>query len=274
MRKCAVILPAIALAAGIAGLFLRHKELEIVFDSTTGLMEPGAPVTMALLGLSAVIILMSIIFAAIVTRGYDAKMEYVRAFSQSSLIYLAVTFLLALVMLFADAMCFTALMKRGSPQAVEVVFIIFAALTAISFVVMARGAYKGRSGPEMMLFGVIPSVFLCLWMVIMYMEKASDPVVLGYGYQCIAIAAAALSFYYGAGFVFKKTNPGKTVFTYLLTIYFCTVILLDNISIWPRLFFAVILVVQFLNAVLFIGNLIKKTEDDYTPQIESSQKDM
>ena len=259
MRKSSVVFPLLAFIAGAAGFYLRYVELDTVFDSVTGLPGVNAPITLMLILLSAGIALISVVFAVIASLKHTSRVEYARAFSPSGLMYLAVFFILSAAMMTANVMYFIQLRELGGLAYIDIVFLAFAALTAISLLILARAAYRGRGGIEMHVFSIIPSVFFCLWLVILYRQNASNPVILSYCYQCLALASAALSFYYGAGFAFKKSKPAKTIISYMLTIYFCTIILADDMPLPFKIIFSVIVVAQLINSVQFIKNLQKKS---------------
>ena len=63
MRKNNCLMPIFSIVAGIIGMILRKKELATIFDSATGLAERGATVTILLGILSAVVVLISILYA-------------------------------------------------------------------------------------------------------------------------------------------------------------------------------------------------------------------
>ena len=261
MRRFAFVMPFIALILGIGALFLRYTEINTVFDATTGLPEQNALVTLILIGVSVVVILMAVIFGIVVAKKYDANTEYTRAFSPSGLLYLGVFFILGLGLIAAAVMYY--LDQREVMVLLDMFFAAFAVLTGVSLIFLARSAYKGRGGSELCVFGVIPVFFMCIWLILTYKQHASDPVILDYAYECVAASAAALSFYFGAGYIFKKPKPGKTVFSYLLTIFFCTLVLADDMLLPVKIFLGVIIIAQFINCIEFIRNLKKKQ-----PQIE------
>jgi hypothetical protein len=265
MRKSAVVMPLLALVAGVVGFFLRRTEVDTVFNPVTGLASTDAPVTILLIGLSALAVVGAAVFAAAISRRYKAETEYTRAFAPRGFLYLAVSFLLGLVWLASAAWYFVE--KRaaalsampagfaGRVSVVDFIFTVLAALSAISVIILARGAYKGKGGSEMLLFSVIPPVFFCFWLVILYKENAANPVLLAYCYQVLAIAAATLGYYFSAGFVFGKAVTGRAIASILAAVYFCTLVIADGISQPMKLMFGVTAVNMLMNAVVFLRNL-------------------
>jgi hypothetical protein len=125
---------------------------------------------------------------------------------------------------------------------------------------MARGAYKGRSGGELMMFSIIPPLFFCFWLILVYKDNVANPVILRFAYQCLALAAGALGAYFSAGFVFGKAAAGKTLFSFLVTIFFSAVVLADEMPTPAKIIYAVTLVGSFMNAVVLLRNLRGKYE--------------
>ncbi len=259
MRRFAVIMPITALIAGAAGLFLRYTELNTVFDSVTGFAERGAKVSYYLMLLSVAAFVVSIIYALIVRFTTKASSEYERAFAPASMLYLVIHVILGLAMLFAAYLYWRDATANFALTPFDIVFIVFAALTGISLIFMACGAYKGKSGTGICIFSVIPAIFFCIWLILIYKRHSSDPVLLNFCYQCLAAAFAALSFYYGAGFVFGRPKPAKTIVAFFMSIFFCTVVLLDNISKSELIIYVVVIVTQLVNSAEFIRNLEKRS---------------
>jgi len=109
---------------------------------------------------------------------------------------------------------------------------------------------------------VVPILFMCFWLIVMYKQNATNPVLLSYCYYCLAIMASTLSFYYTAGFVFKKPAPGKTIFAYLASIYFCLVTLADEHPVSIKLIFAAVVAVNVVYSSMLIRNLRPKDSAD------------
>lgn len=257
MRRNAFFVPAFALLAGIAGFVLRSTQLDTVFDGTTGLAQTDAPITIYLIVVSLAVAVIALIISLILAGRYKAYADYEKAFAPAGLLYLIGFILLGLIMIVGTILYYKEMRDTGI-EPLGAVFALFAAMSGISLIVMARSAYKGKGGGEMLLFSVIPSVFLCIWLIIVYKDHASDPILLNYAYTSLAISAAALSFYYGAGYVYSKSKPGKTIFCYIMTIYFCVLTLADSIDLAHQIFFGVIILTALINSGIFVKNLIRK----------------
>ncbi len=271
MRKSAVAIPLFALIAGAIGFVFRQMEVNTGFESATGFAKRDFQLTAILIGLSALVIVLAAVYAIITGRKLKAENDYSKAFAPRGFLYIGTSFVLGVCWLVAAVMYFIQKRAAGisaiesiptpSVAVIDYIFVFLAAVTAFSLVLMALGAYKGRSGTEMILFSLVPSIFYCFWLIIMYKDNAANPVLLSYAYQCIAVAAAALSAYFSAGYVYKKSVTGRTLFSFLVTIYFCSVVLADNVILPIKILFGVTMLLQFVNAVVFIRNL-KQKEDN------------
>jgi hypothetical protein len=258
MRKGVIFMPLAAFVAGVAGFFIRRSELNTVFNDGTGLAERNAPVSVILIALSVAAFIAFALISYFTASKYKAVNDYVHAFSPAGFSYLAIFFVLGFCWLASDIMYFLDIQSERMFSAIDIIFVVMSALSAVSIMFLARAAYRRREGAELLLFGVIPSVFLCFWLILLYKQNAANPVLLEYSYQTLAISAAALSFYFSAGFVFKKAAAGKQLLSMLLTVYFGMVVLADNTGIPLKVMFAVLIVSQLVNMAVFLKNLKSK----------------
>jgi hypothetical protein len=259
MRKSAAVIPVFALVAGAFGFIIRQMEVNTAFESASGFAKRNALPTTMLIALSGIVIILAVLFAILAMTKFKAENDFSKAFAPKGFLYIGAVFILSLGWLAADVLYFFE--KRTVITVVDIIWIFLAAVTAFSFVFLARGAYKGRGGTELLLFSVIPPIFFCYWLIILYKDNAANPVLLSYCYQCLAIAAAALSFYFSAGFVYKKSVTARSLVSFLVTVYFCAVVLADNIILPLKIMFAVTLILQFVNAFIFIRNLKRIKEE-------------
>lgn len=253
MRKSAAVIPVLALIAGAFGFIIRQMEVNTAFESATGFARRNASTTAILIALSGLVIILAVLFALLAMTKFKADNDYAKAFAPKGFIYIAAVFVLALGWIAADILYFFE--KRTVMTVIDIVWIFLAAVTAFALVFLARGAYKGRGGTELLLFSLIPPIFFCYWLIILYKDNAANPVLLSYCYQCLALAAAALSFYFSAGFVYNKSATARSLVSFLVTIYFCAVVLADKILLPLKIIFGITLIFQFINTVVFIRNL-------------------
>jgi hypothetical protein len=140
----------------------------------------------------------------------------------------------------------------------DLIFSALSALSALSVMYLARGAHAGRSGGFDRFLSVIPPLFFSYWLIRLYMANASNPVVLMYGYECLAVAAAAMCFYFLSGCLYGKSEPGKTVFCMIMTVFLCGVISADGFTLPERLTLGSTLLIALANISPFVCGLVKK----------------
>jgi hypothetical protein len=255
MRKSAVVMPIVALVAGLFGFLFRRMEVNTIFDPVTGLAERNATATLIVILISIAAVGIFVAFAVLAASRFRADREYTKAFAPKGFVYLGISFLLMLAWLVADVLYFVDRRAASNLTVIDFIFIVLATLSAISLLILARRAYKGTAGTEMLLFGVLPALFFCFWLILIYKNNASNPVLLSYCYQVLAISAATIASYYSAGFVYHKPLTGRTIVSFLAAIYFCAVVLADNIGLPIRIIFGVTGLNMLLNSVVFLKNL-------------------
>jgi hypothetical protein len=140
----------------------------------------------------------------------------------------------------------------------DMIFALLSALSALSVMRLARGAYVGRVGGVDRFLSVIPPLFFSYWLIRLYMANASNPVILIYGYECLAVAAAAMCFYFLSGCVYGKFEPGKTVFCLIMTVFLCGTVSADAFTLPERLALGASLLIALANISPFIRRLTKK----------------
>lgn len=258
MRISAFFLPFFAILAGVTGYFLRVSELLNVFDPTTGLPERGAETTTWLIALSIIFMLSILIFAIITSARHKALPGFENAFGTDPLHYPIFFTLIGIVWLVGTLMYF---IDINASTAIDIYFIAFSAISAISVTVFAIQMYQNSSRRAPYFFNVIPALFMCFWLVLMYRQNASNPVLLSYVYQCLAIVASALSFYFTAGFLYGKPAPGKSIVAYNAAIFFCAVTLADNHPLGIRLIFCALIAANLVHLAMLVRNLQKKHEN-------------
>lgn len=258
MRKSAVAISILAMIAGVIGCLLRLTEIRYGFEEVTGFARSNYSVTVTLAVLSVIVIIGAVIVGVVLTGRMKAVDEFTRAFAPKSVLYIVTSLVLGCVWLIADILHYLQLNKSGALTVLDAIFLLLSLLSALSLIVVAMGAYKGKSGGGLLLLSMVPSLFYCFWLIVLYKNNASNPVVLQYSYESLAIAAAALSSYFVAGFVFKKAVTGKTIFSFIVTIFFCTLVLADSVSLPTKMIFGVTALNTFINTVVFLRNMVTK----------------
>jgi len=257
VRIAAFFMPFFAFLVGAVGFYIRRLELQTVFDSA-GLPERGAVLTYALIALAVVFFVFSLIFSIIVAARHSALKGFENAFGTDSLAYPFSFGLIGLIWLAVTFMYFLENRAGGHLTLLTIYFSIFSALSAISASFFAVEMFNDPSRKSVFALSVIPTLFLCFWLVLVYRDNASNPILLSYGYQILAIIASALAFYFTSGFVYGKPAPGKTVFFYLMAIFFCFITIADGHNIMIRAIFGSILLMNLLYLYKLVRNLRRK----------------
>lgn len=257
MRITSIFMPFFALLAGAAGFCMRLTERWNVFDAA-GLPERGASITLVLIAFSAVFLLIALLFAIRAGVKYRSPSGFENAFGTDPLTYPFVFSLIGIVWLGATVKYFFDLNSAGGASIGELCFVILSALSAISTAFFAIEMYQDPRRKMVFTLTVVPTLFLCFWLILMYKQNAANPVLLSYCYQCLAIIAAALGCYYTSGFVYRKPYHGKAIFAYMAAIYFCFVTIADKQPMTTRLIYAAIIAVNLIYLSMLIRNLRRK----------------
>ena len=258
MRRLSVLMPLLALVAGAAGSYLRWQELINVFDINTGLPEPRAGITISLFALAAVLLIICAVFALRTGAKYLSRQGFDNAFGTESLAYPFVFTLLGVVWLGATVKYYIDMNASSLVTASTLYFTILSGFAAISALLFAIEVYQDPRRKTAMVLCVVPILFMCYWLVLLYKQYATNPVLLSYCYFALAIMTATLSFYYTAGFVYNKPAPGKAAFIYLASVFFCMVTLADEHPVSIKLILAAVTAMNAVHSSMLIRNLQKK----------------
>jgi len=254
MRFAAFLMPLFALISGAAGYYLRLSGLMNAFETRTGLPIHGASITYVLIAVSAAFLVLALAFCIRASVKRQVPGGFENAFGTDPLTYPFAFGIIGLVWLGATVKYFLDVRATGILPMVDIYFSVLSALAAISVSFFAVEMYQDPRRKSVYALSIIPTIFMCFWLVIMYRQNATNPVLLKYAYYCLAIIAAALSFYYTSGFVYNKPSPGKTMFFYFAAIYFCFVTLADDHSVTLKIIFAAIIAMN----VVYSSKLIKQ----------------
>ena len=248
-------MPFFALMAGAAGFYLRLMELWNVFDESTGLPRRGAVITIALIVLTVAFLAIALIFTLRASMKHKAPPGFENAFGTDPLSYPLIFSAVGIIWMVATVKQFFDLDAAGGFTRAELIFLILSVLSAISITLFAVEMYQDPRRKIVYALSLVPTLFMCFWLILMYRQNASNPVLLSYCYQCLAIISSALSFYFTSGFVYSKPAPGKTIFAYFAAVYFGFVTLADDHTIGVRLIISAIIIVNVVYSSMLIRNL-------------------
>ncbi|MDR2598767.1 MAG: hypothetical protein LBC73_00635 [Oscillospiraceae bacterium] len=255
MRISAFLIPVFSILFGILGFFLRASELINVFDPITNLPMRGAATTFWLIAVSAVFALFILAFSIFASIKHRSLNGFENAFGTDPLFYPIVFVIIGLIWLFGTYLYFSDL---SSIDTIELGFISFSAISAICVSLFAIEMYQDSRKRASYALSLVPTIFLCYWLVLLYRQNAANPILLSYVYQCLAIAVSSLSFFMTSGFLYDKPAPGKAIFCYSMTVYFCTVSLADDISVGLKVIFFAIIAVSLIHSAMLLSNLQRK----------------
>ena len=258
MRIATFFMPFAALLSGAAGFFLRQNELWNIFDVKTGLPERGAAETYALIAVSAVFLLFVLSFCIWISVKRVSPKGFENAFGTDPLTYPFTFAVVAFVWLGATVKYFLDYVPFEPLPLIELCFSILSALAAISVALFSIEMYQDPRRKMTFAMSIVPTIFMCFWLGIMYRENASNPILLDYVYYCLAIITSALAFYFTSGFVYNKPSPGKALFFYFSAIYFCFVTLADDHVFTIKLIFCSILAMNVIYSAKLIRHLRRK----------------
>ena len=271
MNKTAVIYAAVTVALGAVGAVLHHIQMNTILEAGTGLAQRMAPITLCLAAVSvlAVVIFLGMIF---LIKDRDVEPVYHTALASRSVLSLIVSILLAIIVLLGAVFCWQNGAGIHSRGLLSRLLAVFAALSAVSVVVLALAGYRGKSGSEAMLASFVIVLFICLYLIIFYKENAADPVLVKFVYDYLGVCAAALSGYYLAGYAFGRSKPRATVFFSAAGAYLCLTALAGTDSMVFRLFYLFMIGYQLMGLALLCSNLKDKavlvTQEEAAPPCE------
>lgn len=235
MRKFSFILPTASLLCGLAGFYIRGQELKTAFEPDTGLAIHGAKISTVMMILSVAVVAAAIIIAIAIPAKYREIHPYERLFAKTGFAgYILIILCGAAVIAGGAIFAAQEITSTGSISVFNSVFSVFAVITGVIMANLGRRAYKGRAVKRNIAYS-IPSLFLCIWLIMLYKENTANPVLTSYCYLCLAYAAGALTFYYETAVIFQKIMPGKLIAVYTAAVFFETTSLADNIPLCFKL---------------------------------------
>lgn len=258
MRRFSVFLLISSLIAAAGGFLLRSSELSNAFEPLTGLAMPNAPETIRLIMLTVVLLFLVFILAICISRAYKASESYENTFATYSILYPASFFPVWIVWISGTVLHLLSLNRTGTLQTIDIIFVALSGLAAVSVTVMAVELFQDSRSKSPFVLSIMPMVFLCFWLILLYRQNAANPVLLDFVYICLAVVAATLSFYYTAGFLYGKPAPGKAAASYCGTIYLCGVALADNHGIGISMILCALLTTSAIHLFLLLRNLERK----------------
>ena len=224
MRKN-MILPALAVAGGAAGFLLRRWQLASAYQPDTGLFVHGAPATGALLGLTA---LLMVVFLVLVCKRREGLDDFLPAFGSPSVGQMTVLAAAGLLLFAAGGFGLregfrTFRLWQAAPEMYQLSAPVSQMLTgalclAAGFGVLYMGqmAYRGRILDGACLLAPFPALAALVWLFAAHLKHGTEPVLMKYGFSLFAALLFTMAHYYIAGVLYGKPRPRRVLFCALL----------------------------------------------------------
>jgi len=261
MKKTAFIFTSVTTVLSAVGAALHSAEINTILDPASGLADRFAPISVCMTAVAALTLI--VIFAlTFLVKGRDVEPVYHTALAPRTPIPLVISIILGAAMIFGAYLCFRDGVGIRSSARLVLILSVFAALAGISCFVMNLMAYLKKSGAETMLCSFVIVLFLCLWLIVYYLEKSADSAMMSFVYDYLAVCAAAVACYYTAGYAFGRSKPRCTLFFSMAAAFFCITAMPKALTASFAIFFAAIGLLNLLNVFLLTNNLQYKNVEE------------
>lgn len=220
MRKD-IVLPALAVAGGAGGFFLRRWQLASAYLPEAGLFTPGAPATYALLGLSALLVLA---FLLPLWKKPEEFGDFLPAFGCPGTGQMTALAAAGLLLMAAGALGlrdglaelrlwreFPGLYPLSKPAAL----LLAGGLCipgGLGVLLLGRMTYRGELDRAGCFLAPFPALAGLVWLFSTHLEHGTEPVLMKYVFALFAALLLTLAHYYAAGFLYGQPRPRRTAF--------------------------------------------------------------
>ena len=276
MRKD-IALPALAVAGGAAGFFLRRWQLAAAYQPDTGLFVHGAPATYALFGgLAAVLALILLLLAREKLEGAD---DFLPAFGSPSAGQMTVLAAAAFLMFAAGGFGMqegfrTLRLWQAAPESYQLsgpgsqlLTGALCILAAFGVPYMGQMAYRGRINDRVCFLVPFPALAGLVWVFAAHLKHGTEPVLMKYGLSLFAALLLTLAHYYIAGFLYNKPRPRRALVFALMGV----VVGITSLADRPDLFTAAATAAFSLSALGFAHGLLGGPWPDRMPPAEEDE---
>lgn len=272
MRKD-IVLPALALAGGVAGFLLRRWQLASAYVPETGLFIHGAPATFALLGLVG---LLALAFALGVQGDKEGPEDFLPAFGCPDTGQMTVLTAAGLLMMLSGAWGLWRSMdaiqqwQTGSEEyqlSAVAAWLVAAALclpAGNGVLLMGRAAYRDDLDDWACRLSPFPALAGLVWLFAAHLRHGVEPVLMKYGFGLLAVLLLTLAHYYIAAFLYGRPRRRRTAFLALMGAAVGIVSLADR----PDLFTAAATLAFSLSALALGRALLRNTFGPPWPEAE------
>ena len=240
MRKD-VFLPLLALAGGGVGFGLRWWQNASAFDSSTMLFRQGAPATLTLIAVLAVLAAVTLVLI----RGGTPPKEYDRAFSCPSAGYMTLMTAGGFLLLASAGLGLMEFMKQlelwklGAALNLPVMLGLTAVLclpAGVGALLLGKGNYRDQLPGSYPLLAMLPAYVLLPWLVALYQDNSRQPETMLFLFAILAVVFGELGLYLASCFAFGRPRPRLCLFCSVMG----AVLLLTSLADRPGMFAAVL----------------------------------
>lgn len=246
-------LPALALVGGAAGFLVRLWQRSSALDPTTNLFIHGAPATWALLALTAAVAVLALVLCS-GGRTISEK-DAAQAFQCPSAGYMT--------LMVVSGMGFLASAVVGIPQFMQDLqawqiapeynllpvalglSILGCLAGAIGSLVLGKSNYRALSGEQVRLAATLPAYAALPWLIRLYQNYSSDPVLLNSFVPLLAAIFLLLALHGQAAFFFHRPRCRSFTVFAVMGVYFGLTALADRLSLFDSLLAASFVVCSF-----------------------------
>lgn len=272
-----IVLPGLAAAGGGLGFALRRWQLSSAFHGETGLFTHGAPATYALLGLTALLLLLLL---ALLWGKPEQPSDFLPAFGcpqagQMTVLAAAGLLLLAAGLLWLkdglgqlQLWQLTPDLERQPTQFTLAVTQLLTGLlclpSGLAVLLLGRAAYRGGLPDLARRLSPLPTFTGLAWTFSVHMANGTQPILMRYGFTLAAAISFTLAHYYFAGFLFDRPAVRRALFFALAGV----VLGLTSLADFPSLATAALTLSLALSALGFARALLGNAYGPGWPQPE------
>ncbi len=263
MRK--YLIPAVAILLGIVGFSLRRVALLTAFETDTGLAITSAPALLVLkLFTFATIILLAGI-AALVSHGCNPQEVSTSSSSTAvmvSNVLAGLSYLVSGILVIPDfAARFAVLRVSGKSGLAELTLLLLGGamvLGGVGMLVTGVREYRGLKTGDYSICAMLPALCCCVWLIRIYHEQASDPVMENYFWNLLAVIVSMLAWYFMAGYSFSISRPFRTLLFSLLAVAGCMTAMADSHTVYSYLMLASTALVMAVHSGIIAESMLKQ----------------
>ena len=216
-----IALPALALAGGAAGFFLRRWQLASAYVPETGLFVHGAPATYALLGFAVLLAAAVLLLLREKREGID---DFLPAFGSPGAVQMALLAAAGILMFFSGIIgmregFWDLRLWRADPALYQLSTSASQLLTGalcvpagLGVLYLGRMAYRGELDGGYCVLAPFPALAGLVWVFSTHLKHGTEPVLMKYGLSLLAALLLTLAHYDTAGFLYGKPHPRRAAF--------------------------------------------------------------